>query len=339
MQSAKRGFRSEPQSTASPTVCHHLPDASRNTLAAPQQIKGGQYATAFSLIEIIIAVGLMTVIMLGLMMMFNQTQRAFQAGMTQTDVLEAGRAAVGLVSHDLEQMTASDRAEGANFWLQNVPGWPPLSQPLPGGNGVQRTYLLQDMFILTRENQTWRGIGYFVRAEDGGRLRLPRGQAYNNPQQLLAGQLYRFDKTLPVADSEAPRSLFTNFLSQVNPDQSWATNIYTSRVADGVLDFKARAYDSSGRWIAYPPLPPTSTNVIARSNIILGEVDYYLFSSNALPASVEFELGLLEDRAWQRYNALPDGATRYRYLTNQIGRVHIFRQRVSVPNFDPAAYQ
>jgi hypothetical protein len=41
----------------------------------------------FSLIEIMVTVGLLTFIILGLLLMFNQTQRAFRTGMTQTDVL------------------------------------------------------------------------------------------------------------------------------------------------------------------------------------------------------------------------------------------------------------
>ncbi len=48
--------------------------------------------SAFSLIELMITLGLISFIILGLMLMFQQVQRSFRGSMTQTDVLEAGRA-------------------------------------------------------------------------------------------------------------------------------------------------------------------------------------------------------------------------------------------------------
>jgi hypothetical protein len=62
--------------------------------------------------------------------------------------------------------------------------------------------------------------------------------------------------------------------------------------------------------------------------------------SNALPASVEIEMGVLEDRALQRAESLGGSFTaQSNYLAQQAGKVHVFRQRVSIPNVDPAAYQ
>ena len=62
--------------------------------------------------------------------------------------------------------------------------------------------------------------------------------------------------------------------------------------------------------------------------------------SNTLPASVEIEMAALEDRALQRASTWPNNsAGQSNYLAQQAGRVHIFRQRVTVPNVDPAAYQ
>src|SRR6185436_10353272 len=60
---------------------------------------------AFSLIEIMVVVVLLSVIILGLMAMFNQTQRAFKLGMNQTDVLEAGRVGTDLIVREMEQLT------------------------------------------------------------------------------------------------------------------------------------------------------------------------------------------------------------------------------------------
>src|SRR5208282_5721781 len=77
-----------------------------------------------------------------------------------------------------------------------------------------------------------------------------------------------------------------------------------------------------------------------------GECGFYMFS-NTLPASVEIELGVLEDRTLQRAGSLgiagqppsPAVPIQWQYLQNQAGKVHIFRQRVTIPNVDPSAYQ
>src|SRR5437879_197722 len=89
--------------------------------------------SAFSLIEIMVAVALMSFIVLGLLAMFTQTQRAFRASMTQTDVLESGRIATDMIVRELGQMSASDRAYTTNFFAE-ASYWArePLKQGLPG---------------------------------------------------------------------------------------------------------------------------------------------------------------------------------------------------------------
>ena len=67
------------------------------------------------------------------------------------------------------------------------------------------------------------------------------------------------------------------------------------------------------------------------------------FCSNAVPAAVEMEFGILEQQAWDRYNSIGTPAARLDYLqrTNYYlsSRVHIFRQRITIRNVDPLAYQ
>jgi hypothetical protein len=68
--------------------------------------------------------------------------------------------------------------------------------------------------------------------------------------------------------------------------------------------------------------------------------------SNTVPAAVEFELGILEDHAVNRAESLPNNSPfpppndrRTLFLQNQAGSLHVFRQRVTIPNVDPSAYQ
>ena len=50
-------------------------------------IQAGRGERAFSLIEIMVTVGLLSFIILGLLAMFNQTQRAFKSSITQIFIL------------------------------------------------------------------------------------------------------------------------------------------------------------------------------------------------------------------------------------------------------------
>jgi hypothetical protein len=135
---------------------------------------------AFSLVEIMVVMGLLTVIILGLLLMFNQTQRAFRTGMTQVDVLENGRTITEMLARELSQMTPQSYARTSNtlnFYVV-LPNYAPLLQPLPGGNGERRTNLLEELFFTRRENHDgadgWTGTGYFVRTNDGsGSLGFP----------------------------------------------------------------------------------------------------------------------------------------------------------------------
>lgn len=267
---------------------------------------------AFSLVEVLIVVALLSVIVLGLMAMFGQTQRAFRIGMAQTDVLEGGRAATDLLARELQQVRPSYVKQTANFYAW-LPPFPPLLQDLPGSM-EKRTNLLEDLFFLTCENQRWTAIGYRVGTPDGGVGTLYRYMAPGLLPADLPAQLARFNNT-PL------------------------TNL--SRVAEGVVHFRVRAYDTNGNWIT-ADLTNNFNNAksdIRWSSIARGEVGQYLFRSNAVPAAVEIELGFLEARTLERANSIADTTTRRTYLERQAGRVHLFRQRIPIETVDVKAYQ
>jgi len=54
------------------------------------------------MVEILMVVALLSFIVLALMMVFNGTQTAFRASLTQTDVLDSGRSAIGRITGALE---------------------------------------------------------------------------------------------------------------------------------------------------------------------------------------------------------------------------------------------
>jgi len=69
----------------------------------------------------------------------------------------------------------------------------------------------------------------------------------------------------------------------------------------------------------------------------LGQEGSY-FVSNAVPAFVELEIGVLESDVLKRWRGMSPVAGA-NYLSNHVAQVHIFRQRIPIRNADYSAYQ
>jgi hypothetical protein len=310
-------------------------------------------SAAFSLIEVLVVTGLLSVIIFGLVLMFSQTQRAYRLGTTQVDVLEGGRMVTDLMTRDLAQIRPANQASGigvTNFNVEVLPfPYTPLEQRLPG-SGLDRTNVFQDVFFLTRENGGWRGIGYVVRTSQGS-------SGFLNRPGAEAGTLYRID--LPVTDAtfrNTPYLLNNLFLAAIQNE----TNPPVSKLLDGVVHFVVRTYDSQGLRIEFdhPDVFQSApgvygmrlTNAFYPKTPIVNEVQLRLatsgfgeigcaFQSNAVPASVEVELGILESREVERARSIKDSGARQTFLEQQVGKVHLFRWRVPIRNHDPSAFR
>ena len=290
--------------------------------------------SAFTLIEIMVVMALLSLIVVALMGVFSSTQAAFRASVTQTDVLEGGRAAMDLIAGDLRAMSPSLGVSNStpallntgqiplNFYVVSNTAAAPLIQPLVGSvAGGARTNVVESFFVLSRDNQTCNGVGYYVDTASTNAI---------NP-------LYRYSMSTNVSAVNGAAMLYYNFVHTVLTNSPpW------SHLMDGVVGFRLRAYDPNGIWLTngYSGLnrKPTVQNAIFFPPA-WGEVGFYMFS-NALPASVEIELATLEDRALQRAGTWPNNSTlQSNYLAQQAGNVHVFRQRVYIPNVDSAAYR
>jgi type II secretory pathway pseudopilin PulG len=291
---------------------------------------------AFSLIEILVVIALMSVIVLGLMAMFVQVQRAFRLGMTQTDVLEAGRMATDMILREMEQITPSYAPNYINHPLTTPNFLAELLnldntgfQPLAGGG--TRTNVMQDLFFVTRENQTWRAIGYFVRTN-----MTPSGSFDS------VGTLYRFETNFPVASMTATAGIYqpAGFtavrLGGGNPNS-------LSKLLDGVVHFRVRTYDTNGWAVTNVTTSPPylyNANIFAAPPAVgMEDASFCAFYSNAVPAFVELELGILEPQTYERYRAIPVATARDEYLRKHANNIHLFRQRIAIRNVDRSAYQ
>src|SRR5262249_53586112 len=149
-------------------------------------------------------------------------------------------------------------------------------------------------FILTRQNQTWVGIGYCVRVADP-----MTGALY--PAQLGAGQggvgsLYRFSETMPVlapVSGVAPgnrtypaagRATDPNWLYQdfLFASQSGSRAI-SNRICDGIVHFHVRSFATNG----FPLYAVTATTApVFRTNVNL--VSYSTFKQAGTVYSTRF---------------------------------------------------
>jgi hypothetical protein len=276
-----------------------------------------------------VVVVLMSLIVLALMAVFSSTQAAFRASITQTDVLEGGRAAMGMLKSDLESMTPSfGVSNGAVNFYANPNQYQYQSQSAPlvqslAGSDQQRVNVLENFFILTRQNTTWTGIGYVVNTTNANSI---------NP-------LYRFSMTTNVLAAAGPAALYKAFTNAVFL-AAWTNTSIMSHLMDGVVHLTVRAYDTNGYWMTNGyPIGYTHIARNARfSPVNWGEVGFSMFS-NTLPAAVEIQLGVLEDRTLQRAESIPVANVRSNYLAQHAGQVHLFRQRFPIRNVDPSVYQ
>lgn len=295
---------------------------------------------AFSLIEVLVVITLLAIVVLALMDVFNSTQRAFRAAVTQTDVLEGSRATMDLIASDLRGMTPSGGFSnalvnsyyvpyhgGAAFYAGANPYATPIYQTLPGSvSGIRRANVLQGFFCLSRANMngqdSWVGTGYAVDA--------------TNTSTLYT--LYRFTTNAPAVTD--PAGLLDTFLAGV------AVNVFTnagwSRLLDGVIHLAVQPYDVNGYAITNSVQWNGGQSVTNRNIFFYNPAYAYAgsyFYSNVVPASVELQMAVVEDRALQRAESFGNLPAATNYLATQSGAVHVFRQIVTIPNVDRTAYQ
>ncbi len=321
---------------------------------------------AFSLVELLLAVSLMSVIVFGLYSMFNETQKALRSNVRQVDVLEAGRAAIELLVSDLEQ--ASSPGLPVYQELPVLPAGPPhfasgiLTNRIGGlssaavpvtqelADGSRRTNVLHEAFFLTRSNLNWVAKGFFVSSSTNAVASVAEGE-------VNYGTLFRFSS--PNVNFSA-KDLGTTFQPQRRMDTNlvrnlWevyrrtkadggfaVSNIVASPLIDGVVHFKIQPIDSLGRpmryWtnnpvneqmnFRYPSVALVRDQAPGRSTFVTETRS--AFYGDAMPAYVEVEIGVMDQTTLSRVKALGNVALSKNFLNRQAGGVHLFRRMVPI---------
>jgi prepilin-type N-terminal cleavage/methylation domain-containing protein len=299
--------------------------------------------TGFSLIELLTAISITTVIIFALYAMFSQTQKALHNNLTQVDVLESGRTTAEMLGRDLEQLTPSTVPQTINLYAGMEP-IPPMVLLDADEVHVLRTNVLQEIFFLSRQTNSWVGTGYRVLGAQYG-----VGTLY---RLVVSTNYYRLNAT----------NLFGQFmyLTPTNPVTGQIRTNFT-RIADGIVHLRLTAYDPDGRRMGwettnmYPRyqllrltrsggrLPLSTAADAVHANVSLQQDPFdpnetrLNFTSNAIPAYLELEIGVLEPTTYKRYvSMLPapgfGGSPRAAqlFLSKQAGKVHLFRQRIPI---------
>lgn len=301
---------------------------------------------AFSLLELLVAIGLLTVVILALYAMFDQTQKALHANIAQTDIMESGRSAMELIVRDIERAQAPGLAGAINLAIQKkdfVQAGSSGTPFVPPGvvDVNHRDFPLNDLFFLSpTSSNRWTALGFFVGHSTDAR---------RQPDENL-GTLYRYQDPYPqAARGAAAADRFFAFyanpkasdydLGRPDPRNSNFPNpafraANATRLLDNILFFRVLPFARSGVPIDHHTLRTylAPTNALARGIIVTNQnaFPYYrtAFTGPALPSAVEVELGMLSPRLWTQYTNQANFQLKTNFLAKHAADILVFRQRI-----------
>ncbi|MBX3731813.1 MAG: prepilin-type N-terminal cleavage/methylation domain-containing protein [Verrucomicrobiae bacterium] len=307
----------------------------------------------FSLLEMLVGIGILSVVVLALYALFDQTQKALRANINQVDVSEGGRSVMDLLVRDVRR--AAVTGVTTNFVVDPVlrRGQVDIERVVPPGTNLvvmrtaagligprwatvfgddwRRDTALHELFYLVEQQPgRWVGAGLFVAGED--------------PMTTVdgVGTLWRYEdeNPMPVRGALAGNQvgiLNNRFLNNT----AYRTN-HVSRLIDGVVFFRVTPFGPQGQPLddkllreiqlgrSAFPVPP---------DVVIGPgsgpppfpVNGTFFRNRALPSAVEIELGILPTQLVEQYRNLDAPSVRERFLANNAPNVLVFRQRISLP--------
>jgi len=245
---------------------------------------------AVTLLELMVAVSLISIIILALYEMFDRTQLQMRRAVRDVDKFESSRAAADILQRDLPQMVAANSTQGAsavNFFTGT--NWSDGAFGMTNNGTQVQQNVLHDLFFVSFDSaatpNNWMAVAYRVASSTNPLVPAPG-----------LGTLYRW-----VTNANR---FSTNFQS------SYATAAATNyqRVVDNVVHFRVTGITNGA------PMPPggylTNTELPGVVEIELG----YMDSKTAGRA---------------RGIAASSNQFR-QYLSTNVDSVHIFRMRIPV---------
>jgi len=239
-----------------------------------------------------VSIGLLSLVVLVLFSLFNQTTKAMRANSNQTDVMEAARSGLEILSRDLDNMTASGVAGAPNFVAYSTDAAREVFKQSAQLLGPSLVPIHQDLFFLQRtDSKRVKVVGFVVRNEDqsANRSLFPVGTLYRyedpDPRAPTASLNPTKDANidfLPVVTTspdarrllsfrllERPKAALSNSSDEDGTIHRSSTQTNLARVVDGVVSFRITAYDQYNRPLDhtiwnYPDFESTAPEVANR---------------------------------------------------------------------------
>ena len=329
------------------------------TFASTNRSLLARFKRAFTLLEMLVTVSVMTMIIYVLYALFDTTQSALRKNAAQVDVNEGGRAAMEMIVRELSQMEVSgfppmmDAHSGRvwsgskSFHSRPTPGTSPLllayqsdalTAEATGSDLAQgfRTNVLNDFTFTSRGELGFDITSFRVVNVDNG-----------------IGVLSRFDTagSLHSADPRASmvnKSLAFNLHFDAAVAQPSDTGLFQP-ITDGVVHFRITAFDQYGRELmataAWPdPLGLNLERLSSKGQALFlpfpdRPVDGTLVQEEdgqnhawfygALPTYFDVEMAVIEPDVLAQVRQLPP-QFQANFLGQKIDKVTLFRQRVPI---------
>lgn len=248
---------------------------------------------AMTLLEIMVAVSLLSLIVLTLYNMFDRTQKALRGTRNQSDVAEAGRAGMDTMCREIQQSRPMASTSIINVYMDTR--FTGNSYSVGANSNSLQTNILMELFfhnfVPQSSPQVWTGIGYRVADSSDPRLVPANG----------VGTLWRF----VASGARATNALFASYINAITPA---STNLF-QRVCDGVIHFNVRPYTNGA------PLNATFPYTLADTQML---------------SHVEVELGIVPPNLLDQAKAFPSASAQIAYLSSKGDKMQMFRQLVSI---------
>lgn len=273
---------------------------------------------AFTMVEILTAVAITTLIVFALVSMFNTSTKALLMGLKQKDVWESARATFGMVSTDVEKVTEGGYATvGGNHVLR-------ISMATFGSPTPDSILQLPDTTIIENRLQD-----FYLLSRDGSRWGLDIYRVIRENVNVGVGTLYRFHTNFTTYNQLSSDNLPIDFAPSMTGNPfSWSDADFidqASPMVDGVVHMRLVAYDNDGRPLFDPLiLDPSGTYEYS----ITGSS--FEFGGETLPASVDLDMFILEPERINEFRAQSGDIAKRNYLEKHIGNIQMFRTRIPI---------
>lgn len=251
---------------------------------------------AVTILELLVAVSLISFIVLVLYQMFDQTQEQMRRAVREVDKFETGRAAAELLKRDVAQMVPARSLLGSaavNYFAGT--SWAATAFGMTNNGTNVQVNTLDDVYFLAFDAEAtptnWAAVRYRVADSANPNLPVTAG----------LGTLYRWT-------TNANR-FTTSFQLQAQ-----ATNTpvqYFQRVADNIVHLR---------------ISGITNGVAVPSGGFL--------TNTELPSHVSIELGYVDAKTAGRARAMGSAAMTT-YLSTNVDSVHLFRLQIPIRNGQP----